>query len=49
MIPSIVNFVSNNPKDIAPSSKPYDFNELASFIDIENIVESDVIEAVRRC
>ena len=48
VIPSIVNFVSNNPKDTRTVIEAVRLlNELASFIDIENIVESDVIEAVR--
>ena len=48
VISSIVNFVSNNPKDTRTVIEAVRLlNELASFVDIENIVESDVIEAVR--
>lgn len=50
VIASIVNFVSNNPKDTRPVIEAVRLlNEIASFVDIESIVESDVIEAVRLC
>lgn len=47
VIGSIVNFISNNPKDTRTVIEAVRLlNEISSFVNIDTIVDSDVIEAV---